>query len=330
MNIVYMGSGEFGIPCLDALEASSHTLSVVVTQPPNPCGRGRKVRPTAVACWAASNHVTCLETDDVNTPFIAETLSACRPDCLVVIACGQKIGRSLVEMPPKGAINVHASLLPKYRGAAPINWALVHGETHTGVSIITLADKMDAGDVLGQAATDVGPHETAGGLHDRLAQLSAPLLLDTLAQLEAGTATYAPQNHDEATFAPKLKKADGFLDFQEPAVVLARKIRGFWPWPAASATYVSGRTGKSTLVTFALADVARYVAQPPSAGITAGGGGATSVSPGMLDENLNVVCGVDALTILRIKPAGSALMDFKDFVNGRHVRPGDRFVTVDR
>ncbi len=317
MNIVYLGSGEFGIPCLDALKASSHTLSVVVTQPPSPCGRGRKVRPTAVACWAASRHIACLETANVNAPAIVEMLTACRPDCLVVIACGQKVGRTLVEMPPKGAVNVHASLLPKYRGAAPINWAVVRGETHTGVSIITLAEKIDAGDILAKSQTTIGPHETAGELHDRLAQLSAPLLLDMLAKLEAGTATYAQQDHDKATFAPKLKKPDGFLDFREPAELLARKIRGFWPWPGTSATHVSERTGKATHVTFALADVARASDRTP-------------LPAGTFDADLNVTCGVDGLTILKIKPAGSALMDFKDFVNGWHVHPGDKFVKVDQ
>jgi methionyl-tRNA formyltransferase len=315
MNIVYMGSGEFGIPCLDALKASSHTLSVVVTQPANPCGRGRRIRPTAVAAWAACHDVVCLETANTNAPAQIEMIEACRPDCFVVIACGQKICQDLVMMPPKGAINVHASLLPAYRGAAPINWALVRGETRTGVSIIALADKIDAGDILGQAATDIGPHETAGELHDRLARLSAPLLLDTLAQIEAGTATYTPQDHEQATFAPKLKKADGFLDFTEPAELLARKIRGFWPWPGASAMHVSERTGKSTPVTFALADVARVSCS-------------TSLSPGAFDNNFRIVCGVDALTVLKLKPAGSALMDFKDFVNGWHVCPGDRFVRV--
>jgi methionyl-tRNA formyltransferase len=317
MNIVYVGSGEFGIPCLDALQVSKHTLSLVVTQPPSPCGRGRKVRPTAIACWAGCHEVTCLETANVNASETVEMLAAREPDVMVVIACGQKIGRTLVELPPKGAVNVHASLLPKYRGAAPINWAIVRGETHTGVSIITLADKIDAGDVLAESQTAIGANETAGELHDRLAQISAPLLLDTLARLEAGTATYAPQDETKATFAPKLKKSDGFLDFGEPAGVLARKIRGFWPWPGASAMHVSERTGRSTHVMLALAGVAR----------TCEG---TMLPGGTFDANLNVVCGAEALTILKIKPAGSGLMDFKDFVNGWHVGPGDRFVRVDQ
>ena len=148
-----------------------------------------------------------VETDNVNAPEMVQRIVACRPEVIVVIAFGQKIGKELVALPPKGAINVHASLLPKYRGAAPINWAIVRGETHTGVSIITLADKIDAGDILAQARTEIGPQETAGELHDRLAQLVAPLLLlETLAALEAGAATYTKQNDAEATFAPKLQE----------------------------------------------------------------------------------------------------------------------------
>ena len=271
-----------------------------------------------------------METEDVNTPQTIAEIASRRPDLIVVAAFGQKIGRELIDMPGKGMINIHASLLPKYRGAAPINRAIVNGETTTGVTIFRIQEKMDSGPVCAQAATRILDDETAGELHDRLAQLSAPLLLDTLAKLAAGTATYAEQDHDQATFAPKLKKSDGFLDFHEPAELLARQIRGFWPWPGASATHVSERTGKATHVTLALADVVQHVAQPPSAGITAGGDGATLLSPGTFDDDLNVACGADKLTILKLKPAGSALMDFKDFANGWHVHPGDKFVKVDQ
>jgi methionyl-tRNA formyltransferase len=229
MNLVYLGSGEFGVPCLDALQASGHNLCLIVTQPANPAGRGRKPQPTPVGQWADTHGVAFVETDNVNTPEVSQKIAACRPDVIVVIAFGQKIGKELVALPPKGAINVHASLLPKYRGAAPINWAILRGETQTGNSIITLADKIDAGDILAQARTEIGPQETAGELHDRLAQLAAPLLLETLGALAAGAATYTKQNDAEATFAPKLHKADGFLDFREPAEILARKMRGFWP-----------------------------------------------------------------------------------------------------
>jgi len=233
----------------------------------------------------------------------------------VVIAFGQKIGTELTSLPPKGAINVHASLLPKYRGAAPINWAIINGETETGISIITLAEKMDAGQVLSQARTDIRPDESAGQLHDRLAELAAPLLIETIDQIEAGTAVYTEQDHSKATLAPKLKKTNGYLDFTEPAQILARKIRGLWPWPGASANYVSKKSGKSIRVNIAMAEPIE-TSNP------------ANLPPGTLDENLNVICGRNALKITKIKPAGSALMDFKAFTNGRQTQPGDLLVRI--
>jgi len=316
MNLVYLGSGEFGIECLNALSGSEHVLRFVVTQPANPAGRGRKPSPTPVACWADAHAVPFVETDNVNTPDVIKTIAGYEPDLIVVIAFGQKIGSQLVSLPPKGAINVHASLLPKYRGAAPINWAIINGETETGVSIITLAEKMDAGQVLGQSRTDIGPNETAGELHDRLAKLAAPLLLRMIDQIASGTAVYAEQDHSKATLAPKLKKTDGLIDFAEPAEALARKIRGLWPWPGASADYLSKRTGRSIRVTIASA---RVVETANRAGL----------ATGTFDEHLNVICGRDALKIMRIKPAGSALMDFKAFVNGRQTHPGDSLTKIE-
>lgn len=242
-------------------------------------------------------------------------IASFKPDLIVVIAFGQKIGPDLINLPPKGAINVHASLLPKYRGAAPINWAIVNGEKQTGISIITLAAKMDAGQVLGQSQIDIEPDETGGQLHDRLAQAAAPLLIETLDKIAAGTAVYTDQDDSQATLAPKLRKSDGFLDFTESADALARKIRGFWPWPRASASYVSKQTGKSERVIIA---AAREVKVSNTEGL----------SPGTLNEYLEVVCGENALEITKIKPAGSALMNFKAFVNGRQTKPGDMFVQI--
>jgi len=316
MNIVYLGSGEFGVPCLDALKASSHALALVATQPANPAGRGRKPQPTPVAQWAAAHGVPFAETDNVNSPEMLARIADCRPDVLVVIAFGQKIGPELVALTPRRAINVHASLLPKYRGAAPINWAILRGETHTGISIITLAEKIDAGDILAQFRTAIGPLETAGELHDRLARLAAPLLLATLDKIEAGTIAYIKQDPAQVTHAPKLHKSDGLLDFAQPAESLALKIRGFWPWPGAAAGFVSQQTQKTTRVVIALAEVVSA-------------NGTTPLAPGTFDDDLNVVCGQGRLKIMKLKPAGSALMDFKAFINGRHVRPGDRLVKIE-
>ena len=316
MNIVYLGSGGFGIESLNALSGSAHDLGLIVTQPPNPAGRGRKLRRTPVARWAVGNRVPFVETDNVNAPGITKQIGSCQPDLIVVVAFGQKISNELIDLPPKGAINVHSSLLPKYRGAAPINWAIINGEIRTGLSIITLAEKMDAGHILAQAQTDIDPNETAGHLYDRLAKMAGPLLLETINQIADGTAVYTEQNHAEATFAPKLKKSDGLLDFSEPAGVLVRKIRGFWPWPGASANYISQKTSKSIRVSLANAEVVE--SSNPS-----------NLPTGTLDGNLNVICGENALKITQIKPAGSALMAFKDFANGRQTQPGDSFVKID-
>jgi methionyl-tRNA formyltransferase len=244
-----------------------------------------------------------------------QKINGYKPDLIVVVAFGQKIGSALIKLPPKGTINVHASLLPKYRGAAPINWAIINGEKESGICIITVVEKMDAGEILGRVATNIGPDETAGQLHDRLACLAAPLLLETLGKIANGTVIYIKQDHLKATLAPKLKKSDGFLNFAEPADVLQRKIRGFWPWPGAAGIYVSQKTLKPLRVTIALAKVVQTT-------------NPAHLQPGTFDENLNVICSKDALKVIRIKPNGSALMDLKDFVNGRQTRPGDRLVTI--
>lgn len=315
MNIVYLGSGEFGLPCLDAIHASRHNLALVVTQPASPAGRGQRLCATAVAHWAEMHAVPSLESDNINESDVVRQIADCRPDVLVVIACGQKIGRELIEMPTKLAINVHSSLLPKYRGAAPINWAIIRGEHETGISVITLADRMDAGDILAQSRTEIGVHETAGELHDRLAQMAAPVLMETLDRIESDAVTYLRQDEFEASRAPKLKKSDGFLNFGEPAYVLVDKIRGLWPWPGAAANFVSVETGKTTRVTLALAEVIW--------------GEALQADHGVFDDDLNVVCSDGKLAIRKIKPAGKSLMDFKAFVNGWRVRSGDRLTKIE-
>jgi methionyl-tRNA formyltransferase len=315
MKVVYLGSGEFGIESLNALARTGHSLDFIVTQPPQQAGRGRKPRPTPVASWAKDHSVPFVETDNANAPDVTDRLNSLEPDLAAVIAFGQKVGKQLINLPRKGVINVHASLLPKYRGAAPINWAIINGEHETGISIISLAEKMDAGDILAQVKTDIGPDETAGQLHERLAQMAAPLLLQTLSQIAAGTAVYTGQDHSKATLAPKLKKSDGFLDFADSAEALRRKILGLSPWPGASAVYVSKETAKSHRVTVAMAQLIE--SSNPS-----------RLPPGTLDDNLNVICGQNALKITRIKPAGCSLMDFKAFVNGRQTRPGDLFAKI--
>lgn len=316
MRIAFFGSGEFGLDCLNAIKNSAHKLVLIVTQPPNPAGRGRKPNPTPVAHWAMFHSVPYMETANVNTQENIDSIASCyNPDLILVIAFGQKVSHKLVELPPKGAINVHASLLPKYRGAAPINMAIINGDKISGVSIITLAQKMDAGAVLAESKIEIAHDETAGSLHDKLAQLAAPVLLDTLDKIENGTAVYTEQDHDKVTLAPKLSKSDGIIDFNEPAHILDRKIRGYWPWPGASANYTSKETGKTIRVTFAMAQVVETI-------------NSSNLTPGTLDEKFNVVCGQNALKIIQIKPGGSGLMNFRCFINGRNTKQGDYFSKI--
>lgn len=315
MRIVYFGSACFGIPCLEALLHSGHDLVHIFTQPAHKAGRGRKPRPTEVAVWAEEHNVPCTEAEDINSPEMVKEVESCFGELLVVIAFGQKIGQPLVKWHKRGAINVHASLLPKYRGAAPINWALMNDEKETGNSIITLADRMDAGFILGQDRTEITPQDTAATVYQRLSQQAPLLLLEVIGQIGAGNAEYTPQDNEKATKAPKLKKSDGWLDFTQPVQDVYNHIRALWSWPGATADYYSVATKKCYRVTIAQAEIIKDKNDPGTYGL--------------LDEHLNVICRGGRLKILKLKPAGSHLMDFKDFVNGRQSKPGDLFMPIE-
>lgn len=316
MRIVYFGSSPFGVPSLLAINASQHELVRIFTQPARPAGRHKTPRPTPVAQWAIQNSIPCTEAHNINSPEHLEALKTCNADLLVVIAFGQKISPEAIELFPKGAINVHGSLLPKYRGAAPINWAIMHGDTQTGITIITLAERMDAGFVLAKAKIPIKPQDTAQTVNDKLADLSPPILLDTIDQIAAKTAVYQSQDESKVTIAHKLKKSDGYIDWSQPAEVIVNKIRGLWSWPGAKADYVSAKTTKCSRVTIAQARVA-----------TANSSRLTAY--GIINDDLNVICGQDALQILKIKPAGKGLMDFTGFANGRATQPGDLFMKIE-
>jgi methionyl-tRNA formyltransferase len=317
MRIVYFGSGEFGIPSLDALLDSRHSIELIVTQPQKSAGRGRKTTPTAAAKWAKENSVPFVETPDNASDELIKKVAGAAPELILVIAFGQKICNELINLPPKGMINVHGSLLPKYRGAAPINWAIINGDTETGITIATITEQWDAGKILAQAEVKIEDNETADTLHDRLAALAAPVLVKTIDRIENGTATYTDQDHSLATRAPKLRKSDGFIDFSASAESIRNKVRGLWPWPGTSAMYLCRQSQKTCRVTFAMAEVVRSSSS-------------STQTPGTLDNELNVICGRDALKIAKIKPAGRSLMRFSDFINGYNTEPGDRFVKIEQ
>jgi methionyl-tRNA formyltransferase len=318
MRIIYFGSAQFGIPCLEAVYKSRHELAGVFTQPARPAGRHRsQPTPTDVALWCAKHDISCIEADDINTPGMAKIIAACRADLLVVIAFGQKVSREIIGLHRYGGINVHASLLPKYRGAAPIHWAIINGETETGVTLITLADRMDAGLILDQEKIPIEPDDTAETLHDRLAEIAVPVLMRTIGKIHDGTMKAIEQDESQVCRAPKLKKENGYIDWNKPAEAVVNQVRALWPWPGAQSVYVSVLTGKHWRVTISYAQAVELVDNQ-------------NYITGSLDDNLNVVCGRGALKIVELKPAGSDLMTFDSFVNGRPCSKGDLFVSSDK
>jgi len=233
MRIVYMGSSSLSCPCLEALLAGPDEIAAVVTQPDRPRGRRQKLTPCEVKVAAETRDVPVLTPVDVNTPESLSGLRALRPDVMVVVAYGQKLGAEILSLPPRGCINVHSSLLPAYRGAAPVHWAVANGETGTGVTTMFMSERMDGGDIMMQKKVAILPEDTAGTLQEKLAEAGADLIVETLEALRDGRAPRIPQDDSKATFAPKLKKEDGRIDWTRPAIDIYNRIRGFSPWPSS-------------------------------------------------------------------------------------------------
>jgi len=309
MRILFCGSGDFGIASLKAILSSKHEVAAVVTQPARPAGRGGKLRPTEVARCAADLGLEATQCDDVNSPESIDLIRAAKPDVIFVVDFGQFVSGKVRELAPLGAFNLHGSLLPALRGAAPVNWAIIRGHTTTGVTTFSLVDRIDAGPIYAAREAPIRPDETADQLRERLAELGAALVCETLDMLESGRARTVVQDESRATKAPKLAKSDGWLDFSEDAVTVRNLIHGTWPWPGGQARYVSSGRGKQQLVT-----IARAAAEEGPC------------EPGLVNSELLVGTGKGLLRILEIKPAGRRLMRWQDFVNGYRVAPGDRFL----
>lgn len=233
LNIVFAGTPKFGLPCLEALQQSRHSIQAVYTQPDRPAGRSRQLQGSAVKLWASKQAIPVYQPLHFKTPESVENLMNLKPDVMVVIAYGLILPQNLLQIPTLGCINVHASLLPKWRGASPIQQALLHGEDLTGISLMQMDAGLDTGDILSKATCAIFPTDTAGSLHDRLAQLAVQPLLTTLDLLANHQAQREVQDNDLATYAPKIKKEEARLSWQDRAVDLDKKIRAFNPWPIA-------------------------------------------------------------------------------------------------
>lgn len=237
MRVVFLGSGSFAIPSFEALLEAGHEISALVTQPDKQKGRGRALAPPPLKPVAEARGIQVLQPHRVREPEAQAALRALAPDIQVVVAYGQILPRDVIDIPRLGTLNVHASLLPRYRGAAPIQWAIVRGETETGVSIMRIDEGLDTGPLLLQRALAIGPAETAGELQPRLARLGAAALVEALRGLAAGSLPSQAQDHDRASLAPILRKEDGRLDWSRPAAALACQVRGLNPWPGAFALW---------------------------------------------------------------------------------------------
>jgi methionyl-tRNA formyltransferase len=277
----------------------------VVTQPDRPAHRGQRLTPPPVKVRALAAGLPVLQPVRVREPGWDERLRALGADVAVVVAFGQILPRAVLDAARRGSINVHASLLPRYRGAAPIAWAIMRGETQTGITTFQMDEGMDTGAILLRAATPIGPEETAGELADRLAVLGAEVLTDTLARLDA--LTPVPQRHEEATLAPRLRKSDGYLDWTRPARELAGVVRGCNPWPGAQAATPAGR-------------LTIWRARPVPAAVPAG--------PGQLAlHGADVVVGTGdgALLPVEVQPDNRRPMAWAAYLRGARLAPGARF-----
>ena len=306
-RILFMGTPDFAVPSLENLLQNGYPVIGVVTQPDRPKGRGRQPAAPPVKQSAEKSGLTVLQPERVRSDAFLDIFRTMVPDLVVVAAFGQILPREILDTPPLGCINVHPSLLPRHRGAAPMNWTLIHGDAWTGVTIMFMNEGVDTGDMLLQEKTPVAPEETYDHLHDRLAGLGADLLLRTVHQIETGTAVRTPQEDHLATYAPRLKKEDGLIRWQDKAFPITRLIRGLSATPGAY-TFLEGKMLK---VFMAVAE------ETPVAD------GAGTIGP-LTDRGLPVAAGDGYVYLRDIQLEGKKRMSIKDFTRGYRLAAGTR------
>ncbi len=311
MRLLMMGTGAFAEPTFQALLASRHEVVGLVTNPDRPSGRERE-RVRSIKALAVQRGVPVSQPESVNAPEGVGAVQRFRPDLLVVAAYGQILSADVLSAAANGGINVHASLLPKYRGAAPVAWAIWNGDVRTGVTIIRMSTKLDAGDMLAQEAVDILSDETEGELEVRLAPLGARLAMAVIEQIEAGTTRGVKQDPAQVTKAPKLKKEHGLIDWTQPAPCVCCQIRAVQPWPTAYTFW--RRTDHPPL---------RWIVVKAVPGPTEGSHASGTVIQ-VAKETLAVAAGSGMVNLLKLQPAGKRMMDVGEFLRGHRVQIGDR------
>lgn len=300
MRILFMGTPEFAVPSLEGLIQAGHPLCGVFTQPDKPKNRGMKLLPTPVKVCAQAHEIPVYQPEKLRDGAAMEIIRTLAPELIVVAAYGRILPDDILNYPAKGCINVHSSLLPRYRGAAPINWAVLNGDTVTGVTIMHMASELDAGDIIAQRAADIGPDENAQQLYGRLAGLGGELLVETVAAIEAGTAGRTPQDGRKATLAPMLTRELSPMDWRRTAQELHNQVRGLVPWPAATAE-LGGKRCKI------------FSAAPETAGMDAAPGAVLEAGK----RGVSIACGGGtALRILELQPDGGKRMKAADYLRG--------------
>lgn len=306
-----MGTPEFATPALQALIDSHHQVVGVFTQPDRPSGRGKKLTPPPVKILAELHAIPVFQPEKVRkNDEVFEQLQALEPDIAVVAAYGQILPQRILDVPKFGCVNIHASLLPKYRGASPIQAAVVAGESETGVTIMQMEAGLDTGPAIQMKSIPIDPLHTSQDVHDQLAALGATMIVGVLDDIEAGTATRTPQDDALSSYAPMLKKEDGILNFAHSAVAVANKIRGLNPWPGAQATLVKDGTESRVKI---------HLARPT-----------TEKKPGVGKvetdgKSLFIGCLDGAIEVLELQPSGSRAMKTRDFLNGTPLTSSDYF-----
>ena len=302
MRIVFMGTPDFAVPSLEALIAAGHEVCGVFSQPDKPVGRHQnKLKPTPVKECALAHHIPVFQPVGLRDGEALAQLKELAPELIVVAAYGRLLPDEILALPPKGCINVHSSLLPKYRGSAPIHWAVVNGDKETGVTIMDVVKELDGGDILAQVTTTIDPDELVETVHDRLAALGGELLVKTVAQIEDGTVRRTPQDPAQVTYAPMLSRELSPIDWTMDARAIHNKIRGLNPWPATSTDVISGDTVK--LYRSAVLD--KTVSARPGTIVAAG------------KEGIDIACGDGkVLRVLELQAPGSRRMAAADYLRG--------------
>ncbi len=309
MRILFMGTPEFAVPCLETLIESKHEVCGVVTQPDKPVGRGHKLTPPPVKVAAENANIKVFQPESLKDFAFEDELSALAPDIIIVVAYGKILPEYILNYPKHGCINVHASLLPKYRGAGPIQWSVINGEKKTGITTMMMEKGLDTGDMLLKCETEIGEYETADSLHDRLMVMGADLLSETLCQIENGTIKPEKQNDDESTYAPMISKDMAKIDWNRPAREIISLICGMNSWPVAHTTYM----GEIMKIYEAIV------------------GGERKGTVGQIltadEKGIEVLCGDGkSVLITKVQFKGSKAMAVRDWLNGHKIDVDEKLI----